>query len=71
MKMPVRLMPTLEFKYKNNRSVSNTATLLAVLGSLPKYFGYIRQLDAVVRETQPDIIPVSYTHLTLPTNREV
>ena len=54
--MPVRLMPTLEFKYKNNRAVSNTATLLAVLGNLPKYFGYIRQLDAVVRETQPDII---------------
>ena len=56
MKMPVRLMPTLEFKYQNNRAVSNTATLLAVLGNLPKYFGYIRQLDAVVRETQPDVI---------------
>ena len=56
MKMPVRQMPTLEFKYKDSRSVSNTATLLAVLGNLPKYFGYIRQLDAVVRETQPDVI---------------
>lgn len=56
MKMPVRQMPTLEFKYKNNRAVSNTATLLAVLGNLPKYFGYIRQLEAVVHETKPDVI---------------
>jgi len=56
MKMPVRQLPTLEFKYKDNRAVSNTATLLAVLGNLPKYFGFIRQLEAVVRETQPDVI---------------
>ena len=56
MRMPVRQMPTLEFKYKNNRAVSNTATLLAVLGNLPKYFGYIRHLEAVVEETRPDVI---------------
>jgi len=56
MKMPVRPLPTLEFKYKNNRSVSNTATLLGVFGKLPKYFGILRQLDAIVRETQPDVI---------------
>ena len=49
-------MPTLEFKYKNNRSVSNAATLLGVFGSLPKYFRILRQLDAIVRETQPDVI---------------
>jgi len=56
MKMPVRQLPTLEFKYKNNRSVSNTATLLGVLGKLPKYFRILRQLDAIVRETKPDLI---------------
>jgi uncharacterized protein (TIGR00661 family) len=56
MKIPVRQLPTLEFKYKNNRSVSNTATLLGVFGNLPKYFGILRQLDAIVRETQPDVI---------------
>jgi len=49
-------MPTLEFKYKNSRAVSNTATLLGVLGNLPKYFGLVRQLAAIVRETQPDVI---------------
>jgi len=54
--MPVRQLPTLEFKYKNNRAVSNTATLLGVFGKLPKYFRILRQLDAIVRETQPDVI---------------
>jgi uncharacterized protein (TIGR00661 family) len=56
MKLPVRQLPTLEFKYKNNRSVSNTATLLGVFGQLPKYFRILRQLDDIVRETQPDVI---------------
>jgi uncharacterized protein (TIGR00661 family) len=56
MKLPVRQLPTLEFKYKNNRAVSNTATLLGVFGKLPKYFRILRQFDAIVRETQPDVI---------------
>ncbi len=56
MKIAVRQLPTLEFKYKNNRSVSNAATLLGVFGNLPKYFRILRQLDAIVRETQPDVI---------------
>jgi uncharacterized protein (TIGR00661 family) len=56
MKISVRQLPTLEFKYKNNRSVSNTATLLGVFGKLPKYFRILRHLDAIVRETQPDVI---------------
>jgi uncharacterized protein (TIGR00661 family) len=56
MKIPVTQLPTLEFKYKNNRSVSNTATLLGVFGNLPKYFRLLRQLDEIVRETQPDVI---------------
>ena len=56
MKIPVRQLPTLEFKYKDSRAVSNTATLLGVFGSLPKYFRILRQLDAIVAETQPDVI---------------
>jgi len=56
MKISVRQLPTLEFKYKNNRAISNTATLLGVLGSLPKYFRILRQLDDIVRETQPEVI---------------
>lgn len=56
MKMPVTQLPTLEFKYRNSKSVSNSATLLGVLGSLPKYFKLVRQLDEVVRAAQPDVI---------------
>ena len=32
--------------------------------ALPEGFVYLRDVD-------PTIVPVSYTHLTLPTNREV
>jgi uncharacterized protein (TIGR00661 family) len=56
MKIPITQLPTLEFKYKNNRSVSNTATLFGVFGKLPKYFRILRQLDDIVRATQPDVI---------------
>lgn len=56
MKLPVRQLPTLEFKYQDNRAVSNLATLLGVLGSLPKYARLLRQLDDIVRETRPDVI---------------
>ncbi len=56
MKLPVHQLPTLEFKYKNNRSVSNAATLLGGLTCLPKYFQVLRWLDALVRETRPEII---------------
>jgi len=56
MKIPVSQLPTLEFKYKDNRSVSNAATLLGVFANLPKYFRILRQLDDIVRETQPDVI---------------
>ncbi|MBW8864907.1 MAG: hypothetical protein JF609_08300 [Verrucomicrobia bacterium] len=56
MKTPIRRLPTLEFKYKDSKAVSNTATLLGVLGNLPKYRRIIRQLDEVVRETKPDVI---------------
>ena len=56
MKLPVRQLPTLEFKYRNSKSVSNTATLLGVFGNLPKYRRILRQLDDLVRETRPDVI---------------
>jgi uncharacterized protein (TIGR00661 family) len=56
MKLPVTQLPTLEFKYKNNRSVSNTATLLAALATLPKYARLVRQFDDLVRAAQPDVI---------------
>jgi uncharacterized protein (TIGR00661 family) len=56
MKMPVTQLPTLEFKYKNSRAVSPSATLFGVLAKLPKYAEMIRSLDAVVRTAKPDVI---------------
>jgi len=56
MKTPVVQLPTLEFKYKDNRSVSNVATLAGAIANLPKYARILRRLDALVRETQPDMI---------------
>ena len=56
MKIPVVQLPTLEFKYKDNRSVSNAATLAGVIKNLPKYRRILRQLDDIVRKAQPDMI---------------
>ncbi len=56
MKAPVRQLPTLEFKYKNNRSVSNAATLAGLVLNLPKYARILRQLDNIVREARPEVI---------------
>ncbi len=56
MKTPVTQLPTLEFKYKDSKAVSNTATMLGVLGNLPKYFGLVSKLDEIVRAAQPDVI---------------
>lgn len=56
MKVRVTQMPTLEFKYKNNRSVSNVATLAGVILNFPKYMRLLRQLGDVVQAAQPDVI---------------
>ena len=56
MKLPVQQLPTLEFKYKDSRAVSNTATLLGVFANLLKYARLIRQLDEVVKAAKPDVI---------------
>ena len=56
MQVRVTRLPTLGFKYKNNRSVSNLDTIAGVLGNIPTYYRLLRQLDLLVRETQPDVI---------------
>lgn len=56
MRLPVQQLPTLEFKYKDSRAVSNTATLFGVLVNLPKYARLIRRLDEIVRAARPDVI---------------
>ena len=56
MKLPVRQLPTLEFKYKHHRAVSNGATLAAAVVNLPRYARLVRQLEEIVRAAQPDVI---------------
>jgi len=56
MNLPVRQLPTLEFKYKDNRAVSNGATLGGALLNLPKYARMVRQLAEIVEATRPDVI---------------
>jgi uncharacterized protein (TIGR00661 family) len=56
MKVPVRQLTTLEFKYKDSRAVSNTATLLSAVANLPKYARLVRQLAEIVHATQPDVL---------------
>jgi uncharacterized protein (TIGR00661 family) len=56
MNLRVTQLPTLEFKYKNNRSVSNLATLVGVICNLPKYARLLRQLDDLVGQAQPEVI---------------
>lgn len=56
MKVTVTQLPTLEFKYRNNRSVNNLTTLAGVAGKLPKYARLLRQFDKIVHDQQPDLI---------------
>jgi uncharacterized protein (TIGR00661 family) len=56
MKTSITQLPTLEFKYKDSRSVSNGATLLGAVANLPKYARLVGRLDDIVRAAQPDVI---------------
>ena len=55
----------------------NTYSLFAESGDSEQYYTEIKRLADVFLQRCPDekrlldLIPVSYTHLTLPTNREV
>ena len=44
-----------------------------VLPLIPGYISYVsgKSLNELLEEKKVNITPVSYTHLTLPTNREV
>ena len=46
--------------------------LLRILGIIPPFMNIdVDIIDQIVERVEQDVIPVSYTHLTLPTNREV
>ena len=56
LQLPVTQLPTPGFRFRNHRSVSALATLGEVLWNLPRYFRLLRQLDALVAASQPDVI---------------
>ncbi len=56
MKMPVTVVPTLEFAFKNNRSVNLPATIASVIRLAPEYVGALGRMSAIVRELRPDVI---------------
>lgn len=64
MKMPLTKIPTLDFSYKNNRTVNLPATLAGLIRKIPAYWRGVRTLKTVVRESQPDVIINFFEALT-------
>jgi len=64
MKMPLTIVPTLEFAYRNNRAVNMPATLAGVAARARDYLRGLRQLKALVRESSPDVILNFFEPLT-------
>jgi uncharacterized protein (TIGR00661 family) len=60
----VATVPTLEFVYKNNRSVDLRATLICALGRAAQHARSLRRLGALVRECRPDVIINFFEPLT-------
>jgi len=54
--MPVTVVPTLEFAYRNKRAVSLPATLAGVAARARDYLRGLRELKALVRTSAPDVI---------------
>ncbi len=64
MPVPVTQIPTLVFKYRDNRRVNLPATLVGIVRSLPAYRRGVRELRERVRETRPDVILNFFEPLT-------
>ena len=64
MNRPVTVVPTLEFAFKNNRSVNLPTTIASAIRLAPEYFRALGRLRAVVRELQPDVILNFFEPLT-------
>jgi len=64
MRMPITTMPTLDFSYKNNRSVNLPGTLAGVMRKIPTYSRGLEALQAVVHQQRPDVIINFFEALT-------
>jgi uncharacterized protein (TIGR00661 family) len=61
---PTITIPTLDFDYKNNRSVNLPGTLAGIVRKIPIYRRGIGSLKEVVRKHQPDVIINFFESLT-------
>jgi uncharacterized protein (TIGR00661 family) len=64
MPSPVTVLPTLEFAFRNSRSVDLIGTLVSVIRRAPEYRHGLRQLKTIVRDLQPDVILNFFEPLT-------
>src|SRR5277367_2599831 len=64
MKMPITKIATPDFSYKNNRKVNLPASLAGIARKIPAYWRGLRALQALVRESQPDVIINFFEPLT-------
>ncbi len=56
MAAPIVAVPTIDFSYKNNRSVNLPGTVAGVVRKIPSYRSGVRALHALVNEHRPDAI---------------
>jgi uncharacterized protein (TIGR00661 family) len=61
---PSAIIPTLDFSYKNNRSVNLPGTLAGVVRKIPAYRSGVRALQALVHQHRPDLIINFFESLT-------
>ncbi len=64
MPVPVVTVPTIEFVYSNDRSVNLPATLGAMLLNARRHARSLKQLAALIRDCQPDLIINFFEPLT-------
>jgi uncharacterized protein (TIGR00661 family) len=64
MKIPIVAIPTIDFSFKNNRSVNLPGTVASVAGRIPAYRRGLRALQALVDEHRPDVIVNFFEPLT-------
>ncbi len=62
--MPITKISTPDFSYKNDRKVNLPASLAGVVRRVPAYWRGLRTLQALVRESQPDVILNFFEPLT-------
>lgn len=62
--VPLIIIPTVDFSFKNNRKVSLTGTACGIARKLPAYRRGLRTIRAAVRETRPHVIINFFESLT-------